>query len=423
MSANPERVPLNDVRDLIALGQPLPFRVLDVHARLLLGKGQQVVSENQLAMLLERGAWVERDQVVAVRAARSTATGAGAGKVPSARQLTLFDRWEQQVWDFDAMQRRIGKFDTLEADIVAFAEGFITLVDRDPDVALFTAVRRDDRRFALYAITHSLHVAALCLMAARGLGWDAARVRSTVLAALTMNVSTIELQAVLAEQEDPPTARQREQIQSHPARSAQMLRDSGVTDPVWLATVEDHHEAPGGGGYPRGLAELPDAARLLRAADIYMAKISPRAKRASMQPQVAARELYQQEQGSPVGPALLRAIGVYPPGDVVQLKTGELAVVTRRAAKGPSPLVATLSNRAGVPVLQTVPRNSAEPEFGITGPATPAQMAVLPRLLPERFYGLIPGWADAAGGAPANAPIDRVGTAGTAANATPPPAG
>lgn len=403
-----ERVPLNDVRDLIALGQPLPFRVLDEHARLLLGKGQQVVSENQLAMLLERGAWVEREQVVAVRAQRAAAAGAGGGKVPSARQLTLFDRWEQQVWDFDAMQRRIGKFPNLEADIVAFAEAFVALVDRDADVALFTAVRRDDRRFALYAITHSLHVAALSLMGARLLGWEPARVRTAVLAALTMNVSTIELQAVLAEQEDPPTTRQREQIQTHPMRSAQLLRDSGVTDAAWLATVEAHHEAPGGGGYPKGLAELPDTARLVRAADIYMAKISPRAKRASMQPQVAARELFQQEQGSPIGPALLRAIGIYPPGDVVLLKSGELAVVTRRAAKGPSPLVATISNRNGVPVLQTVPRNSAEPEFGIAGPATPAQMAALPRLPPERFYGLIPGWADPAaatiGATPTGAP-------------------
>jgi hypothetical protein len=298
------------------------------------------------------------------------------------------------------MQRRIGKFPTLEADIVAFADAFIALVDRDPDVALFTAVRRDDRRFALYAITHSLHVAALCLLGARLLGWEPVRVRTAVLAALTMNVSTIELQAVLAEQEDPPTARQREQIQTHPARSAQLLRDSGVSDADWLATVEAHHEAPGGGGYPQGLSEIPDTARLVRAADIYMAKISPRAKRASMQPQVAARELFQQEQGSPVGPALLRAIGIFPPGDVVQLKSGELAVVTRRAAKGPSPLVTTLSNRHGVPVLETVRRNSAEPEFGIAGPATPAQMAALPRLLPERFYGLIPGWADPAAATP-----------------------
>jgi HD-GYP domain-containing protein (c-di-GMP phosphodiesterase class II) len=395
MTAVPERVPLSHVRDLIALGQPLPFRVLDEHARLLLGKNQQVVSENQLAMLLERGAWVESDQVIAVRRQREAAAGASnIGKVPSARKLTLFDRWEKQVWDFDALQRRVGKFRDLQPDIEELADGFIGLVDRDPDVALFTAVRRDDRRFALYALTHSLHVAVLGILTGRLLNWDAAKVQTLTRAALTMNVSTIELQATLAEQETPPTARQRELIRSHPQRSVQLLKESGVTDEVWLAAVEDHHESPDGSGYPRGVKEVSDLARVLRAADVYMAKISPRAQRLPLTPQVAARQLFQQEQGGPIGTAMVRAIGIYPPGDVVQLRSGELAVVTRRAAKGPAPLAASVSNRKGVPMFETHKRNTAEPDFAIVGPATPAHMVALPRLLPERFYGLIPGWAD-----------------------------
>lgn len=393
MTAVPERVPLNDVRDLIALGQPLPFRVLDAQARLLLGKGQPVVSENQLAMLLERGAWVEREQVVAVRRLREAAGASIAGKVPSARKLTLFDRWEKQVWEFDALQRRIGKFHDLRVELEAEADEVVALVDRDPDVALFNAVRRDDRRFALYALTHSLHVAALCILTGRMLGWDAARVQTVTRAALTMNVSTIELQATLAEQDTPPSTRQRELIRSHPQRSAQMLRDSGIVDAEWLATVEDHHEQSDGGGYPRGVKEASDLARVLRAADIYMANISPRAQRPALAPQVAVRQLFQQEQGSPIATAMLRAIGIFPPGDVVQLRSGEIAVVTRRAAKGPAPLAASVSNARGMPVLETLKRNTAEPEYAIVGPATPSQQMALPRLLPERFYGLIPGWA------------------------------
>ena len=393
MTAVPERVPLNDVRDLIALGQPLPFRVLDAQARLLLGKGQPVVSENQLAMLLERGAWVEREQVVAVRRLREAAGASIAGKVPSARKLTLFDRWEKQVWEFDALQRRIGKFHDLRVELEAEADEVVALVDRDPDVALFNAVRRDDRRFALYALTHSLHVAALCILTGRMLGWDAARVQTVTRAALTMNVSTIELQATLAEQDTPPSTRQRELIRSHPQRSAQMLRDSGIADAEWLSTVEDHHEQSDGGGYPRGIKEASDLARVLRAADIYMANISPRAQRPALAPQVAVRQLFQQEQGSPIATAMLRAIGIFPPGDVVQLRNGEIAVVTRRAAKGPAPLAASVSNANGIPVLETLKRNTAEPEFAIVGPATPSQLIALPRLLPERFYGLIPGWA------------------------------
>ena len=71
--------------------------------------------------------------------------------------------------------------------------------------------------------------------------------------------------------------------------------------------------------------------------------------------------------------ALIRAVGLYPPGSFVQLRSGEVAVVTRRPANGSAPLVATLSNRQGVPVVDTQQRNSAAPEFAVQSPwPTPA---------------------------------------------------
>jgi HD-GYP domain-containing protein (c-di-GMP phosphodiesterase class II) len=313
--------------------------------------------------------------------------------------MTLFDRWEQQVWDYDALLRRVHKSREPKADLKseleAFADGCIALVDRDPDIAIYLAVRRDDRRFALYALTHALHVATVCLLTARTLGWSPERQRCVVGAALTMNVSMLELQAVLAEQIDPPSTRQREAIRLHPKLSVDLLRGCGVDDPQWLDAVLMHHEEPGGGGYPNAVTEPSDAARLLRVADVYMAKISPRAVRAALAPQVAARQVYQAEQvdalGKALAQALIRSIGVFPPGDLVALKSGETAVVTRRAAQGPAPRVAVISDTRGNPSLATTPRDTALPEFGIAGPLDPAKVAALPKLPPERFFGIIPG--------------------------------
>jgi HD-GYP domain-containing protein (c-di-GMP phosphodiesterase class II) len=261
------------------------------------------------------------------------------------------------------------------------------LVDRDVDVALFMLVRQDDRRSALYALTHGLHAATLAALTGRQLGWDDARVRCIARAALTMNVSLLEVQATMAEQSEPPTKRQMELIRSHPGRSAQMLRDSGVTDAEWLDVVLDHHEQAGGGGYPRGLAQVSDNVRVLRAADVFTAKITPRALRAALAPQQAARELFQQEAGSLLAGALVKSVGVHPPGELVQLRSGEVAIVTRRAAKGPSPVVACISNRNGQPMIDTLVRDTAQPEFAITGPY--ADRAKFPKVPPERVYGLI----------------------------------
>lgn len=164
----------------------------------------------------------------------------------------------------------------------------------------------------------------LGLLLTRQLGWDTGAQSSLLRAALTMNVARAELQALMAEQGEPPTGKQLEHIRAHPRGAVQALKRAGVTDPLWLDTVANHHERDDGQGYPGGLKPVPEPARVLRCVDVLMAKISPRAKRAAMAPQNAARQLFQQEGGQALTTALIRPIGVYPPGTLVTLKSGEV---------------------------------------------------------------------------------------------------
>ena len=55
-----ERLSIDGLRDLIVIGEPLPFAILDLSGRLLLNLSQTVGSERQFEQLVERGAWVER---------------------------------------------------------------------------------------------------------------------------------------------------------------------------------------------------------------------------------------------------------------------------------------------------------------------------------------------------------------------------
>ena len=368
-----ERVPIDELRDLIQIGAALPFRLLDSHERLLLGEGQVVATERQFEQLNERGAWAERARVEAVRA---------ANPAPAAAPSTLFHCWERLVWDLDAtLQRLMGQL-AMPQEVVDLWQRARALLDRDPDVALFMAIRQDDRRFALYALTHSLHTASVAALAARQLGWDETRVQSLACAALTMNVSILRLQAQLAEQRDPPSLRQREAIEQHPLAGAQLLRAIGVTDEEWLAAVEQHHEEPGGGGYPRKVAAPCEAAQLLRLADTLMAKLTPRAHRPAMAPRLATRDVFLADPDKRLSTAIVRVLGVYPPGSVVQLKTGETGVVTRRAADGHGPSVRVL---AGGAVGRTA--DTALPDDAVVqGVPMPAGVA---RVYPEQVYGLI----------------------------------
>jgi hypothetical protein len=377
---------LTAVSDLIAPGAPLPFRVLDAQGRLLLAQGQCVMDLRQLQALLERGACVTYEEAQEERARRAAGRGAGTGPALSTRRLTWFDRWERHLWTIDETLRQIGQNADAREPLAQLATQQMAFVTSQPDAALFTLLRQDDRRFALYALSHARHTATLVQLTASVLGWGAERVRSAVSAALTMNTAIVELQAKMAEQQEPPTKKQIEQIRAHPHRAAELLRAAGVDDAEWLAAVEDHHEQTGGRGYPRALAEPAETARVLRAADVFAAKISPRAFRAPLSPQLAARQLFQDEQGGSIAGALIKAVGLYPPGELVKLKNGEAAVVVRRKGAGLEVAILQGANGRAVPGL---PRRdtAAAPEFAIAGPLL--ERNGLPRLLPETVFGLV----------------------------------
>jgi HD-GYP domain-containing protein (c-di-GMP phosphodiesterase class II) len=254
---------------------------------------------------------------------------------------------------------------------------------------LFLCVRQDDRRFALYPLTHSLHCAAIALLTGQRLEWPAERTDALACAALTMNLSILELQAAMAEQGEPPTAKQLREIRAHPGASVALLRAAGVEDETWLAAVTDHHERTGGGGYPRSLQSAGEHSQVLRAIDVFMAKISPRAGRAAMQPQAAVRQLFQEAAADPLLMALIKTLGVHPPGSLLQLRSGEVAVAIRRPPRGTQPLVATLSDARGRPTAETHRRDTAQPEFAVVGPL--ADTTHFARVQPERVYGVISG--------------------------------
>jgi HD-GYP domain-containing protein (c-di-GMP phosphodiesterase class II) len=384
MKVTSDRVPLAEVRDLLHIGSALPFRVLDAQERLLLNQGQVIQDEAQFEALVDRGAWAERSLVDAERKAR-----AAAASTPVVVQLSLFDRWERLLWQFDKLARGLLRHEVQGAALPTFLGLLRALVDRDPDIALFLCTRQEDHRFALYPLRHSIHCAVLATMTARQLGWDEGRIAALGHAALSMNLSILELQAAMAEQDDPPTRKQLDQIRAHPDGAVALLRAAGIVDEDWLAIVADHHEHAGGGGYPRGKDKVHECAHVLRTIDVYMAKISPRAKRPGIMPQLAVRQLFQQNPHDPLSMAIIKTLGVHPPGSLVKLRSGEVAVSIRRPPAGTHPLVATLSDKSGRPSGETHRRDTAEPAFGVEAPMVATKDFL--RIMPERVYGLVNG--------------------------------
>lgn len=372
----PELRMLRLVQRQILVGKPLPFGVRDEQGHLLLAKGQVVADDTHLAALLDRGAYVDAEEMRVLRQ---------AAVAKPARNLTLFDQWEQMIWRLDGLLRSASEAG-FAARVAELAGALLALQRHDPDIAIYMTMRQDTKRLSIYGLMHSLYCAMACSLAAARLGWSEDETLRIVAAALTMNLSIIELQGRLATQGNKPTEKQFERLREHPQAAVAALIAAGVADSLWLDAVAQHHERRDGKGYPAALTTPSELAVALRQADVLLAKISPRAEREPMPIQQAHRELFADDGGGPFAAALIKEFGIYPPGDFVQIKSGELAIVVRRGATAMVPEVATITDRQGMPTVNTVRRDTARPEFAIVG--KPTDKSLVQRLLPERLYGL-----------------------------------
>ena len=272
------------------------------------------------------------------------------------------------------------------ARLARFAGDFTALVRRDPDIAIYLSVRQDPKRLQRYGLTHALHTALVAELAATQLAWADTDRQRFVQAALTMNLGIVDLQGRLAASDMRLTDADRTELRAHPQAAADTLAAAGIDDPLWLQAVVEHHERKGGSGYPRGLTDPSPLAVALRLVDVFMAKISPRASRDPLTIQDAARQMFLESDGSPVAAAVIKAYGIYPPGDFVQLANGERAVVIRRGADARTPQVAAITSPTGAPIVDTHVRDTADKAFAIAGAAAERKLVV--RVPPERLYGL-----------------------------------
>jgi len=268
----------------------------------------------------------------------------------------------------------IARLRTLRDDVLA-------LVERGPDRALLRLMYDASHDFQDYSANHSLFVCVLASMACGQLpNWQAEWADALTLASLTMNLSFTQMQDELARQPGPMTDAQRSQMRDHPERAAALLAAIGVDDAMWLHAVRHHHSAPAGPLAGRTPEET--VARLIRRADRYAARLSPRRSRAALTATAAAQVALLDEggHGDEAGQALVRTLGLYPPGVWVKLQCGEIAMVLRRTPIAKSPVVVSLVGRSGMPLDVPAVRNTKLPDYAVTGAVPPAQVRLRPNL-------------------------------------------
>ena len=271
-----------------------------------------------------------------------------------------------------------GAIEPIVASVIRNADAFFWL----------DALRRKDA----YSYSHAVNCCALVTSFGRHLGFPRAMLVDLASAGMLMDIGKAVLPEELLQRPGPINDDERILVQSHLNRGLEMLEQAGITDSEIVQMISYHHERHDGSGYPNGLegAKIPLTGRMLGLVDTFDALSSERPHQAAMARHDVLQWLYRQRDRlfqADLIEQLSQSLGVYPTGSLVELSSGEVALVmSQNAARRlyPRVTVLTKADKTLDPAFRQVDL------WVLANAADPAQRVWIERALPPRAYGLDP---------------------------------
>lgn len=362
----------------VEVGATLPWNIFNEDGLLLLKAGEEITSELQAYRLATQGLYFDTEH--------GTADMGQAEREPPSvvRTLNLARKLLSQV--LPTLKENGGA----EARINAISQLVMEAVELNADVAIASILLRDDE--GSYVIRHSIDVAIVALLIGKVMQQSVEDQLTMVSAALTQNIGMLKYQDLLNNQRGKLCEQELILVRQHPAQGVNILKAAGVTNERWLEYVMCHHECEDGSGYPNGKKadELPLAAKLIAFADRYCARLVEKKYARQKLPSLALRDVLLSHGEQP--PTLLAAhfiknVGIHPPGTVVRLKSWEIGVVTKKGASPNDAFVHITIAQSGMPMHQTMVRNTELPEYAIKGELHKEDAGG--HLVMSRFWGAV----------------------------------
>jgi len=211
------------------------------------------------------------------------------------------------------------------------------------------------KSFDEYTFNHSVNVCVLSLAVGRRIGLSRSQLGELGLAALFHDLGKTIIPPELLNKTGKLDSAELDLLQRHPVEGVrQLIRLKGLTKATakLMISVFRHHSNVDRTGYPplREDEEISLCSRIIRIVDSYDVMTSKRIYRRGILNNVEALEELWNLAGIHFDTVLLKifiaTIGVYPPGSLVQLSSGEIAVVlknSRDAGNLLRPVVKTLA--------------------------------------------------------------------------------
>jgi HD-GYP domain-containing protein (c-di-GMP phosphodiesterase class II) len=202
-------------------------------------------------------------------------------------------------------------------------------VVRNPDGLMWLA-RLKDRD--AYTYDHGLNTSIYLIAFGRHLGLRQDQLQTVGTAGLMQDVGKIRLPQELIARPGKLMPAEFKVMKSHVDHSIDIIQSSKQASQQLVDVVAQHHERYNGSGYPKGIQgdQISMLGCMAGIADTYTAMISARPHSQPKSVQQALQQLYAwRDQGfkAEMIEEFIQCIGIFPVGSLVELNTGEVAVV------------------------------------------------------------------------------------------------
>ncbi|WP_394000996.1 HD-GYP domain-containing protein [Luteimonas sp. WGS1318] len=232
------------------------------------------------------------------------------------------------------------------ADVREAVEPMVRSLVRNADAFLWLDTLRERGR---YEYAHALGCSALAVAFGRHVGLPEPMLVDLASGALLLDIGKLRVEPSLLTTGEVYSSAQMRSMQTHVTHALALLDESGAVPAHVREMVRTHHEHVDGTGYPAGLAgdAIPLLGRIAAVVDAYDAMTSDRPHRRAVGQHVALQALYR-DRGSRYAPEVveqfMQCMSVYPIGSLVELSTGEVAIVmAQNAARRLQPRVMVLT--------------------------------------------------------------------------------
>jgi HD-GYP domain-containing protein (c-di-GMP phosphodiesterase class II) len=267
---------------------------------------------------------------------------AAGRKKRGTKRLTMKEEFARSKLSFESAAETLDKvFDSLRTgnkeDIRQIQEAVNPLIEgvfrNQEAVAALLRLKETGE----YRYNHGVSMAVWAAILGRHIGLARGELEKLAVGCAMSDIGMTRLPPELLDQRDNLTEEQMRIVRAHPTMGADLVGNSENVDFEIIGIIENHHERHDGSGYPRGIegATIPLLARIAGLVDTYDAMITARPYAKARTSHEATQELLDCKdslfQGSLVE-QFVQAIGLFPTGTMVELNSGEVAIVVTQNA-------------------------------------------------------------------------------------------